>query len=147
MKLSFKLVLFINVFISAVVIIIANRFAINIFLPLQIKEQLKTELIAYIEECGEFLPDKEDFQSCIRSSEKMSLIKGFTGRYVVCSEKMNAGENAVCNPFLVRKCLGVLCKIFPTRKFNIPKLKPENHNGWPLIFMGPPKKERLFCYP
>jgi signal transduction histidine kinase len=98
-KLSFKIVLFINVLISAVVIIIANRFAINIFLPLQIKEQLKTELIAYVEECGEFLPDREGFQSCIRSSEKMSLIKGFTGRYVVCSEKMNVVENAICTPF------------------------------------------------
>lgn len=103
MKLSFKLVLFINVFISAVVIIIANRFAINIFLPLQIKEQLKIELIAYVEECGEFLPDKEGFQSCIRSSKKMSLIKGFTGRYVVCSEKMNVVENAICNPFFSKE--------------------------------------------
>jgi len=102
-KLSFKLVLFINVFISAVVIIIANRFAINIFLPLQIKEQLKNELIAYVEECGEFLPDKEDFQSCIRSSKKMSLIKGFTGRYVVCLEKMNVVENAICTPFFSKE--------------------------------------------
>ena len=147
MKLSFKLVLFINVFISAVVIIIVNRFAINIFLPLQIKEQLKIGLIAYVEECGEFLPDKEGFQSCILSSKKMSLIKGFTGRYVVCSEKMNVVEMRLVPHFLVKKFLGVLCKIFPTRKFNMPKLKPENHNGWPLIFMGPPKKERLSCYP
>jgi len=98
-KLSFKYVLFINILISCAVIIFANRVAIQIFLPLQIKEELKTELIAYVEECGQFLPDREDFQSCIRSSNRMSLIKGFTGRYVVCPERINVVENEFCTSF------------------------------------------------
>ena len=99
MKLSFRLVLFLNILISCAVIIFANRVAIQIFLPLQIKEELKNELIGYVDECGQFLPDPEDFQSCISSSKKMSLIKGFSGRYVVCPERINVVENEFCTPF------------------------------------------------
>jgi signal transduction histidine kinase len=104
-KLSFKYVLFINILISCAVIIFANRVAIQIFLPLQIKEELKTELIAYVDECGQLLPDREDFQSCIRSSNRMSLIKGFTGRYVVCPERINVVENEFCTPFFSKLAL------------------------------------------
>ena len=105
MKLSFKYVLFINILISCAVIIFANRVAIQIFLPLQIKEELKNELIGYVDECGQFLPDPEDFQSCISSSKKMSLIKGFTGRYVVCPERINVVENEFCTPFFSKLAL------------------------------------------
>jgi len=75
MKPSFKVVLFINILIASAIIIFVNRIAIQIFLPLQIKQELKTELINYIGECGKFLPDREDFLSCIQASEKISLIK------------------------------------------------------------------------
>ena len=105
MKLSFRLVLFLNILISSAVIILANRVAIQIFLPLQIKEELKNELIGYVDECGQFLPDPEDFQSCISSSKKMSLIKGFTGRYVVCPERINVVENEFCTPFFSKLAL------------------------------------------
>ena len=105
MKLSFKYVLFINILISCAVIIFTNRVAIQIFLPLQIKEELKNELIGYVDECGQFLPDPEDFQSCISSSKKMSLIKGFTGRYVVCPERINVVENEFCTPFFSKLAL------------------------------------------
>ncbi len=40
MKLSFRVVLFLNILIASAVIIIANRVAIQIFLPLQIKEAI-----------------------------------------------------------------------------------------------------------
>ena len=105
MKLSFRLVLFLNILISSAVIIFVNRVAIQIFLPLQIKEELKNELIGYVDECGQFLPDPEDFQSCISSSKKMSLIKGFTGRYVVCPERINVVENEFCTPFFSKLAL------------------------------------------
>ena len=48
MKPSFRVVLFINILLASVIIIIANRVAIQIFLPLQIKEELKTELVNYV---------------------------------------------------------------------------------------------------
>ena len=96
MKPSFKVVLFINILIASAIIIFVNRIAIQIFLPLQIKQELKTELINYIGECGKFLPDREDFLSCIQASEKISLIKGFTGRYVICSEKNTVKQNDAC---------------------------------------------------
>jgi two-component system heavy metal sensor histidine kinase CusS len=97
MKASFRLVLFINILISTAVVILANRLAIQIFLPLQIKDELKNELIAYIDECGKFLPDHDDFQSCIQGSQKMSLIKGFTGRYVLCTGKNSKSQNDACS--------------------------------------------------
>ena len=75
MRASFRLVLFANILISAILLILANRVAIQIFLPLQIKEELKNELISYIDECSEFLPDQDDFQSCIQTSKKMSRTK------------------------------------------------------------------------
>ena len=88
MKSSFRVVLFLNLLLASVIIIVANRVAIQIFLPLQIQDELKNELIQYVDECGKFLPDRDDFHTCIQSSEKMSLIKGFTGRYLLCSEKI-----------------------------------------------------------
>ena len=100
MKLSFRVVLFVNILIASAVIIIANRVAIQIFLPLQIKEQLTNELINYVEECGQFLPDRDNFQACIQSSENISLIKGFTGRYVLCSEQILTQQNEVCSTAL-----------------------------------------------
>ena len=100
MKLSFRVVLFLNILIASAVIIIANRVAIQIFLPLQIKEQLTNELINYVEECGQFLPDRDNFQACIQSSENISLIKGFTGRYVLCSEQILTQQNEVCSTAL-----------------------------------------------
>ena len=47
MKFSFRLVLFLNLLLASVIIIVANRVAIQIFLPLQIKDELKNELIQY----------------------------------------------------------------------------------------------------
>ena len=51
MKASFKVVLFINILIASAIIIFVNRITIQIFLPLQIKQELKTELINYTDEC------------------------------------------------------------------------------------------------
>ena len=100
MKPSFRVVLFINILLASVIIIFANRVAIQIFLPLQIKEELKTELINYVDECGKYLPDREDFQACIQASEKISLLKGFTGRYVLCSGKTTSHQNDACGSSL-----------------------------------------------
>lgn len=100
MKSSFKLVLFVNILIATVIIIFVNRIAIQIFLPLQIKQELKAELINYVDECGKFLPDREDFYACIQASEKISLLKGFTGRYVLCSEQNTSNQNGICNASL-----------------------------------------------
>ena len=97
MKTSFRLVLFINILIASAILIIVNRFAIQIFLPLQIKDELKAELMSFVDECGEYLPDQEDFHACIQASKKMSLIKGFTGRYVLCSEKNSTNPNDACS--------------------------------------------------
>ena len=100
MKPSFRVVLFVNILVASAIIIIANRVAIQIFLPLQIKEELKNELINYVEECGQFLPDSGNFQACIQSSENISLIKGFTGRYVLCSEQILTQQNEACSKAL-----------------------------------------------
>jgi len=100
MKSSFRLVLFVNILIATVIIIFVNRIAIQIFLPLQIKQELKAELINYVDECGKFLPDREDFYACIQASEKISLLKGFTGRYVLCSEQNTSNQNGICNASL-----------------------------------------------
>ncbi|MEY3794184.1 MAG: hypothetical protein RLZZ521_1512, partial [Pseudomonadota bacterium] len=100
MRLSFRIVLFLNILIASAIIIIANRVAIQVFLPLQIKEQLKNELINYVEECGQYLPHRENFQACIQSSESISLIKGFTGRYVLCSEQILTQQNEACSTVL-----------------------------------------------
>lgn len=97
MKPSFRLVLFINILIASAILITVNRFAIQIFLPLQIKDELKAELMSFVDECGEYLPDQEDFHACIQASKKMSLIKGFTGRYVLCSEKNSTNPNDACS--------------------------------------------------
>ena len=45
MKSSFRVVLFLNLLLASVIIIVANRVAIQIFLPLQIQDELKNELI------------------------------------------------------------------------------------------------------
>ena len=100
MRPSFRIVLFLNILIASAIIIIANRVAIQVFLPLQIKEQLKNELINYVEECGQYLPHRENFQACIQSSESISLIKGFTGRYVLCSEQILTQQNEACSTVL-----------------------------------------------
>ena len=100
MKPSFRVALFINILIASVIIIFINRVAIQFFLPLQIKDDLKTELIHYIDECSQFLPHQGDFQSCIQSSESISLLKGFTGRYVLCSEQIDSKSNHVCSSAL-----------------------------------------------
>jgi len=100
MKSSFRLVLFVNILIATVIIIFVNRIAIQIFLPLQIKQELKAELINYVDECGKFLPDRADFHACIQASEKISLLKGFTGRYVLCSEQKTSNQNGICNASL-----------------------------------------------
>jgi len=47
MKPSFRLVLFINILIASAILIIVNRFAIQIFLPLQVKDELKAELMSF----------------------------------------------------------------------------------------------------
>jgi signal transduction histidine kinase len=100
MKLPFRVVLFVNIMIATAIIIFVNRIAIQIFLPLQIKQELKTELINYVDECGNFLPDREDFHACIQASEKISLLKGFTGRYILCSEQNTSNQNGICNASL-----------------------------------------------
>ena len=100
MKLPFRVVLFVNIMIATAIIIFVNRIAIQIFLPLQIKQELKTELINYVDECGNFLPDHEDFHACIQASEKISLLKGFTGRYILCSEQNTSNQNGICNASL-----------------------------------------------
>jgi len=100
MKFPFRVVLFVNIMIATAIIIFVNRIAIQIFLPLQIKQELKTELINYVDECGNFLPDREDFHACIQASEKISLLKGFTGRYILCSEQNTSNQNGICNASL-----------------------------------------------
>jgi len=96
MKPSFRVVLFANILIASAILILANRVAIQIFLPLQIKGELKTELVNYLDECGQHLPDHHKFQACIHASENISLIKGFTGRYVLCSEQIRPYQNEAC---------------------------------------------------
>jgi len=100
MKFPFRVFLFVNIMIATAIIIFVNRIAIQIFLPLQIKQELKTELINYVDECGNFLPDREDFHACIQASEKISLLKGFTGRYILCSEQNTSNQNGICNASL-----------------------------------------------
>ena len=100
MKCPFRVFLFVNIMIATAIIIFVNRIAIQIFLPLQIKQELKTELINYVDECGNFLPDREDFHACIQASEKISLLKGFTGRYILCSEQNTSNQNGICNASL-----------------------------------------------
>jgi len=102
MKPSFRVVLFANILIASAILILANRVAIQIFLPLQIKDELKTELLNYLEECGQHLPDRENFQACIQASKNVSLIKGFTGRYVLCSEEIKHHQNEACGLALNR---------------------------------------------
>lgn len=143
MKFSFKYVLFINILISCVVIIFANRVAIQIFLPLQIKEELKTELIAYVEECGQFLPDREDFQSCIRTSEKISLIKGFTGRYVVCPEKINAVENEFCTPFFSKAALWSSVQNISNKEIQYAEIKTSESQWIAANFYGSTKQRTV----
>ena len=125
MRASFRLVLFANILISAILLILANRVAIQIFLPLQIKEELKNELISYIDECSEFLPDQDDFQSCIQTSKKMSLIKGFTGRYILCSEKNGANQNDVCSGVLKTAIKWNEAKDFPGKEIQFTELAIE----------------------
>lgn len=143
MKFSFKYVLLINILISCVVIIFANRVAIQIFLPLQIKEELKTELIAYVEECGQFLPDPEDFQSCIRSSKKMSLIKGFTGRYVVCPERINVVENEFCTPFFSKLTLWSSVENISNKEIQYAEIEISESRLIAANFYGPAKERTV----
>jgi len=142
MKSSFRVVLFFNILMACVIIIFANRVAIQIFLPLQIKEELKAELIGYMEECGQFLPDREDFQSCIRTSEKISLIKGFTGRYVVCPEKGGADKHQICSTFFSGKALWSSIKIISNQEIQYAEIETEESHFIAANFYGSANKER-----
>jgi signal transduction histidine kinase len=143
MKLSFRLVLFLNILISCAVIIFANRVAIQIFLPLQIKEELKNELIGYVDECGQFLPDPEDFQSCISSSKKMSLIKGFAGRYVVCPERVNVVENEFCTPFFSKLALWSSVENISNKEIQYAEIEISESRLIAANFYGPAKERTI----
>jgi len=143
MKLSFRLVLFLNILISCAVIIFANRVAIQIFLPLQIKEELKNELIGYVDECGQLLPDPEDFQSCISSSKKMSLIKGFAGRYVVCPERVNVVENEFCTPFFSKLALWSSVENISNKEIQYAEIEISESRLIAANFYGPAKERTI----
>jgi len=140
MKLPFRVVLFVNIMIATAIIIFVNRIAIQIFLPLQIKQELKTELINYVDECGNFLPDREDFHSCIQASEKISLLKGFTGRYVLCSEQNTSNQNGICNASLSPSIKWGAVKSFTATDIQYAEIEVGQSEYLASNFYGPTKE-------
>jgi len=140
MKPSFRVVLFVNIMIATAVIIFVNRIAIQIFLPLQIKQELKTELINYVDECGNFLPDREDFHACIQASEKISLLKGFTGRYVLCSEQNTSDQNGICNASLSPSIKWGAIKSFTATDIQYAEIEVGKSEYLASNFYGPTKE-------
>ena len=140
MKPSFRVVLFVNIMIATAVIIFVNRIAIQIFLPLQIKQELKTELINYVDECGNFLPDREDFHACIQASEKISLLKGFTGRYILCSEQNTSNQNGICNASLSPSIKWGVIKSFTAIDIQYAEIEVGKSEYLASNFYGPTKE-------
>ena len=140
MKPSFRVVLFVNIMIATAIIIFVNRIAIQIFLPLQIKQELKAELINYVDECGNFLPDREDFHACIQASEKISLLKGFTGRYILCSEQNTSNQNGICNASLSPSIKWGAIKSFTATDIQYAEIEVGKSEYLASNFYGPTKE-------
>lgn len=84
-KKSFKVYVFIHVFITTVLIIVVNRQISQYFLQVQLKQQIEVNLVQDAVACGHLLKSKEVFFACVaKNSDSADFTRSLTSSYVLC---------------------------------------------------------------
>lgn len=84
MKRSFKLHIFIRLFLLAALIIGSNRLLAQYFLTDQLRDQVHQDMAWALRSCGDALKDREKFLSCFKARDKGGLISNVSDFYVLC---------------------------------------------------------------
>jgi signal transduction histidine kinase len=90
MKRSFKLHFFIQILITTLFVIFANRLIAQHYLLLQMTEKVHQEMGIALSTCESKFSNHDDFLQCFKSIEKGSLTNSISDFYVFCDSSKNA---------------------------------------------------------
>ena len=100
MRKSFKVTLFIQMFVMIFVIIGANRLLAQYFLTDQLREKIHHDMGVALNTCANDFADHQQFLACFKALEPGSLLSNVADFYVFCQKSQEAPDllqTDVCN--------------------------------------------------
>ncbi len=86
---SFKLRIFIQLFLMTALVIVSNRFFAQHFLTTQLRDEIHQDMGRALTHCSASQLDRAGFLSCFKSLDKASLISNVADFYVLCHSSRN----------------------------------------------------------
>ncbi len=95
LRKSFKVHVFVQVFIAAAIIILINRQVGQYFLKTQLSEQIQANLVQDIVACGHVMNNEDAFSVCAFNNGEHNVSRLLNNKYVLCSANPSASSVAV----------------------------------------------------
>ena len=97
MTRSFKLHLFIRMFIAALVILWANRQISQYLLLTQTEQLIHVEMALDLSSCHQQLKDSSEFIRCAQGLDQSKVYNSLKGSYLTCPDPVNIKNQEACN--------------------------------------------------